>query len=145
MWWEKNHNKNTNNDGWTARLSANFSAGTSPVALKIQNKDDFYSHCGKKIPSKSTFMQYLFHAVQVAQARSAKFPICNQALFRWLFLVRLSKRFLLAQRFSPVLYDEWIMSLIKLISTGVRSHLVLAFCKSHWAPSCFLRELNPFS
>lgn len=38
---EKKSNKNTNNDGWTAWLSANFSAGTSPVALKIQNENDF--------------------------------------------------------------------------------------------------------
>jgi len=142
MWWERNHNKNTNNDGWTAQLSANFSAGASPVALKIQNEDDFYSHWGKKIPSKSTLTQYLFHAVQVAQGRSARFPICNQALFRRLFLIRLSKSFLLVQRFSPVPCDEWIMSLIKLISTGVRNHLVLAFCKSHRAPSCLFSQLD---
>lgn len=38
---EKKGNKNTNNDGWTAWLSANFSAGTSPMALKIQNENDF--------------------------------------------------------------------------------------------------------
>jgi len=38
---EKKNNKNTNNDGWTARLSANFSAGTNPVALKIRKENDF--------------------------------------------------------------------------------------------------------
>lgn len=35
-----------------------------------------------KISSKSTLMQYLCHAVQIAQARSATFPVHNQALFR---------------------------------------------------------------
>lgn len=34
-------NKHTNNDGWTEWLSANFSAGTTPVAFKIQTKNDF--------------------------------------------------------------------------------------------------------
>lgn len=38
---EEKTNKNTNNDGWTAQLSANFSAGTNPVALKIQKENDF--------------------------------------------------------------------------------------------------------
>jgi len=49
---EKKNNKNTNNDGWTARLSANFSAGTNPVALKIRKENDFWSYCGKNIIKK---------------------------------------------------------------------------------------------